>query len=143
MKLELPGPGRTEKQVAVQIVQAAAMLGIELKRRNVGMAYNPNGQPVWYGEKGDADWYATLPDGRHLDLEIKHEHFNPSKLTGSKREHFERQLAKLRRTNEQNGVGFWVDDAEEFILIMREVLGGGRVEEPGYDRPIVYRRGAR
>lgn len=118
------------------------MLGIAVERRNVGAALNPYGQMVRFGSPGDSDLCGVLPDGRALAVEIKHEGFDPSKLRGAKREHFERQLAKLKRTNELGGVGVWVDDAAEFLAIMREVLVGASVDEPGYGRPVVYRRGA-
>jgi hypothetical protein len=121
-------PGRTEKEVTQQVLDAAAMLGVELKRRNVGAVVNPLGQTVRFGEKGDADWYAVLPDGRHLDVEIKRECFDPTKLRGAKKAHFERQLARLRRTNELGGVGFWISDAVDFLAALRKVLDGARVE---------------
>jgi hypothetical protein len=121
-------PGRTEKEVTQQVLDAAAMLGIELKRRNVGAMVNPHGQTVRFGDPGDADRYAVLPDGRHLDVEIKREGFDPTKLRGAKKAHFERQLARLRRTNELGGVGFWISDAGDFLVALRKVLDGARVE---------------
>jgi hypothetical protein len=117
-----------EKEVTQQVLDAAAMLGIELKRRNVGAAVNPHGQTVRFGDPGDADRYAVLPDGRHLDVEIKHEGFDPTKLRGAKKAHFERQLARLRRTNELGGVGLWVSDAVNFYFAMQKILDGWRVE---------------
>lgn len=121
-------PTRTERQVSEQVVQAAAMLGIELKRRNVGMALNPRGRAVRFGDPGDGDFYCVLPDGRHADIEIKREGFDPSRLRGAKRAHFERQLAEMRRINASNGVAFWVSDATDFLHAMRKVLAGWRVE---------------
>lgn len=131
--------GRTEAQVLAQILEAAAMLGIQLDRRNTGMAMNPKGQPVRFGSPGDSDLCGTLPGGRTIQIETKHEHFNPSKLKGDKREHFERQLSKLKEVNVLGGVGFWADDATEFLSIMRHVLDGASVVEPGYGPlEIVY-----
>jgi hypothetical protein len=121
-------PGRTEKEVTQQVLDAATLLGIELKRRNVGAAVNPHGRTVRFGEPGDADWYAVLPDGRHLDVEIKRKGFDPTKLKGEKKAHFERQLARLRRTNELGGVGFWASDAVNFYFAMQKILDGCRVE---------------
>jgi hypothetical protein len=121
-------PGRTEKEVTLQVLDAAALLGIELKRRNVGAMVNPHGRTVRFGEPGDADWYAVLPDGRHLDVEIKRKGFDPTKLKGEKKAHFERQLARLRRTNELGGVGFWASDAVNFYFAMQKILDGCRVE---------------
>jgi hypothetical protein len=130
--------GLTEKQVTGQVLQAAAMLGIELKRRNVGGVTDARGHYVAFAESGDADFYAVLPDGRHLDLELKREGFNPAKARGEERERFEKQLARLQRTNAQGGIAFWCDDSLDFIMIMRHVLAGARVDEPGYGRPTVY-----
>jgi hypothetical protein len=129
--------GATEKQVTEQVLQAAAMLGIDLKRRNVGGFTNARGQYVACAESGDADYYAVLPDGRHLDLELKHEAFDPTKLRGEKREHFERQLARLQKTNALGGVGFVCDNSEVFIRVMQIVLRGGWVEQTEHDL-IVY-----
>jgi hypothetical protein len=121
--------GRTEAQVAEQVVQAAALLGIELKRRNVAAFTNPTGRVVRCGEKGDSDWYATLPTGplrgKMHEIEIKHEDFDPRKVRGAERERFLMQLAKLRRTNEGGGVGLWVSDAVVYLAAMQKILAGG------------------
>jgi hypothetical protein len=130
---------RTEAEVSHQIVEAAQMLGIELKRRNVGAFANPKGQMVRCGQPGDADYEAVLPDGRVLRCEIKREDFDPLKLKGEKKSHFDRQLAELQRVNDSNGVAFWVADSVEFLTIMRHVLAGAKIHEPGYGRPeIIY-----
>jgi hypothetical protein len=130
---------RTEAEVSRQVVEAAQMLGIELKRRNIGAFANPKGRMVRCADVGDGDFYAVLPDGRHLDLEIKLEGFDPNKLTGEKKAHFDRQLERLQETNRLGGVGVWVDDSLEFIDIMKHVLAGARIVEPGYGRlEIIY-----
>jgi hypothetical protein len=129
---------RTEKEVTNQVVEAAAMLGIELKRRNVGGMTNAKGQYVSFGEPGDADRYAILPGGKHLDIEIKHEGFDPSKLRGEKKAHFDRQLARLRKTNADGGIGFFCDNSLVFVKVMQIVLNGGWVELEGDGQLIVY-----
>lgn len=129
---------RTEKEVSRQVVEAAAMFGVELKRRNVGAFANPKGQMVRCGDPGDGDYYAVLPDGRHMDCEIKREGFDANKLSGKAREHFDAQLSKLRETNARGGIGFLVTDVAEFITVMRIVLRGGWVDETGYDGLTVY-----
>jgi hypothetical protein len=122
-------PGRTEAQVAEQVVQAAALLGIELKRRNVAAFTNPTGRVVRCGEKGDSDWYATLPAGplrgKIHEVEIKREDFDPRKARGKERERFLMQLAKLRRTNEAGGIAFWTRDAGDYLAAMQRLLRGG------------------
>jgi hypothetical protein len=131
---------RSEREVMAQVLEAAQCLGLDLQRRNTGAGVNPQGKMVRFGSPGDSDLYGVLPDGRAIHVETKREGFDPSKLTGDHKAHFDRQLAKLRETNARGGVGFWVEDAEEFLSIMRIVLDGGRVEEPGYGRLVVYRR---
>lgn len=121
-------PSASEAEVTEAVLQAAQMLGIELKRRNVGSFQNPRGQTVRCAEAGDGDFYATLKDGRHLDLEIKREKFDPRKISGQQKEHFEEQLAKLRRTNDQGGVGIWVRSGVDFLQAMQRILSGWRAE---------------
>jgi hypothetical protein len=126
-------PGRTEKEVTQQVLDAAALLGIELKRRNIGAMVNPHGRTVRFGEIGDSDWYAQIEfgplRGRLHEVEIKREGFDPRKVRGAERERFLKQLEKLRRTNEAGGVGFWVRYAEDYLVAMRRILAGGvRVE---------------
>jgi hypothetical protein len=62
---------------------------------------------------------------------------DPRRLTGKKREHFEKQLRKLREVNALGGVAFWVEDVRDFITIIKHVLAGGRVEEPETGGPPV------
>jgi hypothetical protein len=128
---------RTEAEVLSQILQAASMLGLDLSRQNTGAGVNPSGKTVRFGKPGDSDLSGTLPDGRTLHVEAKHEAFDPTKLRGEKREHFERQLARLQKTNNLKGVGFFCDDSEVFIRVMQIVLRGGWVEQTEHDL-IVY-----
>jgi hypothetical protein len=125
-------PTRSEAEVSAQVVEAAAMLGIELRRRNVGAMANPKGQVVRFGEPGDGDHYGQIGfgpwRGALLEVEVKHEGFDPRKARGAARERFERQLAKLRRTNEAGGIGLWISDAGDFLSAMQKILAGCRVE---------------
>lgn len=127
-KPKKPKVGATEKQVTEQVLEAAAMLGIELKRRNVGGMTGAGGRYVAFAEPGDADYYATLPGGIHLDLELKREAFDPRTVRGKDRVRFDGQLARLRKTNELGGVGFWVTSGPQFLNAMLKVLDGWRVE---------------
>jgi hypothetical protein len=133
---------RTEHEVLSQVLQAASMLGLDLDRRNTGAGVNPSGKMVRFGKPGDSDLSGQIDRGpnagRRIDVEIKREGFNPAKARGEERERFEKQLARLQRTNTQGGIAFWCDDSLDFIMIMRHVLAGARVDEPGYGRPTVY-----
>lgn len=135
-------PGRTEAQVLAQVLDALRTFGIDAGRQNTGAGVNPRGQTIRFGTPGNSDISGMLPDGRKLDIEVKREGFDPSKLRGEKREHFERQLSRLRKTNEQGGVGFWVDDAKELAeVILPELVAGGRVVESKEGRLIILRKG--
>lgn len=142
---------RTEAEVLVAVLDAAKAIGIDLDRQNTGAAQLPGKggkeQTVRFGKRGNADLSGMLDRGpnagKKLDVEVKHEGYDPSKLRGDKKVHFDRQLARLQKTNAQGGIGFWTDDAVEFMEIMQHVLAGARVEETGYGRPIVYYPGSR
>jgi hypothetical protein len=132
---------RTEAEVLAQILEALHAFGVDAERQNTGAGTNPSGKTIRFGKPGNSDITGTLPDGRRLDIEVKREGFDPSKLTGKKREHFDRQFARLRKTNENGGVGLWVDDAEEFMrVILPLLLDGATVEEPGYGRLVITTR---
>lgn len=137
---------RTEAEVLAQILEAAQMLGLDLNRQNTGAADLPGKggklQTVRFGQRGNADTSGQITRGpnagKKLDVEIKREGFDPNKTTGEERERFDRQLARLQRTNANGGIGFWCDDVSEFMEIMRHVLAGALIEEPGYSAPTVY-----
>lgn len=134
-------PGRTEKQVLAQVLEALKSFGIDVERQNTGAGVNASGKTIRFGTPGNADISGQLPDGRKLDIEVKREGFDPNKLRGAKREHFDRQLARLQKTNAGGGVGFWTDDAKELVeVILPLLLAGASVEEPGYDRLVIVTR---
>jgi hypothetical protein len=134
--------GRTEAQVLAQILEAASMLGLDLSRQNTGAGINPSGKMVRFGKPGDSDLSGQIDRGpnagRRIDVEIKREGFDPAKARGEERARFEKQLARLRRTNEQGGIGFFCDNSEVFIRVMQIVLRGGWVEERGFEPLIVF-----
>jgi hypothetical protein len=119
--------GLSERQVSEQVVAAAALFGVRLERRNVGLGTNPNGQRVRFNEPGDADYWAVLPGGIAMAVEVKRQGFDPARLRGKAREHFARQVAKLRETNRLGGIGLWVSDAEHFLAALRRILEGWSV----------------
>lgn len=131
--------GRTERQVLEQVREAAQMLGLDLDRQNTGGAVNPKGKLVKFGQKGNTDLTGMLPDGRKLDVETKREGWDPAKARGREHARWETQLARMKKTNDQGGVGFWTDDSEHFLKVMRYVLAGARVVETGkVGGPEVY-----
>lgn len=129
---------RSEAEVMQQVLEAAAMLGLDLSRQNTGAGVNPAGKTIRFGRPGNSDLSGVLPDGRAVMVELKHENFDPDKLRGAKKDHFNRQLARLQKTNSLGGVGFFCDNAEVFLRVMQIVLRGGRVDESGYSNLIVY-----
>jgi hypothetical protein len=141
-RLKKPRTGRTEAQVLAAVLDALRTYGIEPCRTNTGAAVNPRGRLVMFGRKGDADIQTQIPagwgsaSGRKLDIEVKRERFDPRRLRGKAREHFDRQLDRLRRTNANGGFGFWVRDAAEVIRVLERIREGWRVELEG-DYPIL------
>ncbi len=127
-------PGRTEAEVTAAVLDAAKMFGLELERRNVGLAMNPAGKAVRFGKPGEADWQCTVSHGpnrgRDLRCEIKHELFDPRKLRGEKAAHFARQLDELRRVNGAGGIAVWVRDGADAARVFARVVTatGLRVE---------------
>lgn len=116
-------PVPTEAETTEQVVAAFRMLGMELKRRNVGGAAFPNADGstryVAFNEADDADWSGVMPfTGKALEVEIKRPGERPRPG----------QLAKLRKLNAQGGVGLWVDDAEVLPRLFPRVIAGGWIE---------------
>lgn len=134
MATKRPKAGLREADVLSQVLEAARCFGLDLDRRNTGAMVNPHGQPVRFGKPGDSDTSGTLSDGRTIHVEVKDEFFDPSKLHGKARDHFGRQLARLRKTNELGGIGMWVRSSKDFVDAMIKVLDGWKVDidEAGY-----------
>lgn len=130
-------PGRTEAQVLAQVLEAARNLGLDLDRQNTGAAVNPKGRLVVFGRPGNSDLSGMLPDGRKLDVEVKREGWRPERVRGEAARRWDRQLARLQKTNAQGGVGFWTDDAGEFVDVMLRVLRGARVVEHGTSLEVI------
>jgi hypothetical protein len=133
---------RSEREVLAAVLDAARVLGLDLERQNTGAFANPRGQMVRCGKPGNSDLAGQIDRGPNigkvLHVEVKAEGFEPTKLRGDKKAHFDRQLARLRKTNEQGGVGFYCDDAVIFMNVMRIVLRGGWVEIEDDGQLIVY-----
>lgn len=122
----------TETQVLQQVLDALLAFGVDIDRQNTAGFYNPAGQFVRCGKPGNADLTGMLVSGpgrgRKVDCEVKRPGFNPMKLRGKAREHFDRQLERLRRTNANGGYGFWVTDAEQALRTLERINQGWRVE---------------
>ena len=105
-----------ERDVQQQVIEGAAMLGITLDRRNVGMAMGASGRPVKFGEPGDPDLCGELPSmgGRSFHVEVKKRGKKPTDV----------QLHRLKELNARGSLAVWTDDAEKFIRVMGRVLGG-------------------
>lgn len=110
-------PKTPEGHVLAAVLDCLRVWGLEPKRHNVGAA-NTGKRMVFFGERGDPDIRVVLPGGRACEIEVK----APGKRPRPE------QWAKLRRCNEQGGVGLFVDDAAELARILPRLLGGARVE---------------
>jgi hypothetical protein len=124
-------PGPTETQVVQQVLDALLIFGVDVDRQNTGGCYDERGQFVRFGKAGNSDISGMLVAGpgrgKKIDVEVKRPGFDPTKLQGQKQEHFKRQLARLRRTNEQGGFGFWITDASQAIRTLERINQGWRV----------------
>jgi hypothetical protein len=137
-------PGLTEAQVMEGVREALAMFGLDVDRQNTAGAYNPKGQLVMCGKRGNSDWSGMIPagwgdaSGRKIDIEVKREDFDPTRLKpgSEKREHFERQLARLKKTCDNGGYGFWVVDARQVVHALSRIREGWRIAWEG-DYPVV------
>jgi hypothetical protein len=110
-------PEITEAEVAAQVVEAFAMLGVTLERQNTGGA-SYGDRHVRYGKPGDPDYRATLPGGRRLGLEIKRPGRRPTP----------EQFARLRELNAQGAVGLWTDDSAKILKLLPRLIAGGWAE---------------
>lgn len=114
-----PKAGAPESQVMAAVVEAARMFGVALDRHNTGAGLNPSGRMVRFGTPGDTDLWGILPSGRALYVEVKAGGFDPAKLRGKKREHFENQLDRMEELNRRGAVAFWTGDATEVVWVLR------------------------
>ena len=64
--------GETTLQLALLLAAPRALPNLRLYRRNVGSARAlRTGQVVQYGLEGQADLYALVRGGRHVEIELK------------------------------------------------------------------------
>jgi hypothetical protein len=128
-------PGLTESQVMEGVREALVIFGLDVGRQNTGGATNPGGRLVMFGKRGDSDWSGMIPanwgaaSGKKIDIEVKRESFDPGKLKpgSEKRAHFDRQLDRLKRTCENGGYGFWVNDARQVVHALTRIREGWRI----------------
>lgn len=101
MRVKKP-PVVPEKEVAALIVQWFATKGVELHRRNTGVA-RMHGFHVRFNKNGMSDWWGIdRRSGRHIECEIKRMGKEPSP----------EQLEWLRDCRQLNAVAFWADSLE-------------------------------
>lgn len=132
--------GRTESQVMAGVIDACRLMDVDVERQNTGGMANARGQYIAFGRRGNSDlagmtgrsWGAAA--GRVVHIETKREFFRPprpprpGKLPSDHRDRWERQLARLRRTNSNGGYGFWTDDPEHCFEVLRLLRAGYTVE---------------
>jgi hypothetical protein len=107
-----------EKHVLASIKFWMEANGCLVFRRNVG-AMRIGKRYVKFSETGAADLFGVLPDGRHVEVEVKRPKARPRP----------EQLAFLRQVNGHGGaVAFWADDVFIVERVLRAVLSGAHVE---------------
>lgn len=135
-------PGATEEQVTAQVLDAARMFGVELRRQDCALGSNASGKRRVFGNPSDPDWTATVPTGpnrgRRLDLELKREGFRPEKARGKERDRFHRQLARMKELNAAGGLALWVDSGPAFVRFARQLYTPDlRIEFDAQGYPVV------
>lgn len=119
--------GIPESQVTAAVLDAAALFGLKLERRNVGMAAGANGKAVRFGTPGEPDYSGVWPAGpnrgRTVALEIKRGDFDPTRLRGAKAAHFARQVAAMRRLNDSGGFALWLRDGADAARVFARLMG--------------------
>lgn len=97
--------------------------GIAAWRRNVAAIDIPavgNSKRRFFraADAGQSDVWGILPDGRHMEIEIKRPGERPTLA----------QILWLTRINELTGAAFWVQDVATLERVVRCLMAGGRVE---------------
>lgn len=133
-------PGRTEAQVMAGVIDACRLMDVDIERQNTGGMCNAKGRYVAFGRAGNSDltgmtgrsWGRLA--GRKVDVELKKEFFRPppkpkpGKLPTDHRARWERQLERLRKTNNLGGFGFWSDDPEHALEVLRLLKAGYAID---------------
>jgi hypothetical protein len=125
-------PPRSEAQVQREAMAIWAAYGVDMRRTNTRtftvVGRGGKTRPMFCGEPGDPDSDGQLPDGRRVRCEYKHEGWRPGHARGKDLARWMKQLAKLRRANDMNGVGLWVAEPEVLHDVIPKLLAGFRVE---------------
>lgn len=139
-KPKVATPGRTEAQVMAAVHQACWLMGAEVDRQNTGGMTNASGRYVAFGVAGNSDLCGMTNQswgplaGRVVMVECKREFFRPprppkpGKPKSDHRARWERQLERLRRTNANGGFGFWTDDLEHCLEVLRLLKAGYTID---------------
>ena len=127
-------PVPLEREVAEAVTDAAALLPLGLFERQNTAAFFPEDakgkrRAVRCGKKGWLDYRFTLPGGRYGEVELKRPGERPTP------EQFER----MRVLNAIQCVGFWVDNADDFLAVMNGVIKeGARVRINDREQVVLY-----
>jgi hypothetical protein len=115
-------PVQYERDVQKSIIEWMRSYGCIVWRRNVG-AVRRHGRYIRFGEKGQADIYGILPDGRHFECEVK----RPGKRPSAD------QLLFLMSTNRiGQSVSFWAWSLDVAMRVVIGVMRGAYVEYEGH-----------
>jgi hypothetical protein len=128
-----------EIDVLRQVLEALLLFGVDVDRQNTAAFFNPQGQFVRCGQPGDSDISGMLVSGpgrgKKIDIEVKRPNFDPKRPGNAvARERWQRQLARLRRTNEQGGYGWWTTDPRQVTRVLQKINEGWRIvfDEDGW-----------
>jgi hypothetical protein len=132
-EIEMPKIIVPEREVLKNCMERLRSAGFTCWRNNVGKwsgVYKGKPWHVSYGLPGQADIFASAPDGRFTACEAKRLGKKPN----------ERQISFMRQVNATRGVAFWVDDPKYLDTILPHVLAGGDVHVNEYGDITLYAR---
>lgn len=105
-------------QIVKSILEYCEVSGIFARRRNIAGAQKlQSGNWVRLGTKGEADIWAILKGGRHVEIEVKKPGEKPTP----------EQFEWLRQCAAQGAFAFWCTSLDEFIECIDKAQKGVRV----------------
>lgn len=145
-RIEIPKQSEAEVQRGT-LKMCRSLLGKDnVERRNTGGMYDPRGQFVRYGRKGNSDILCQTPgtwgaaSGKTVVIECKAGGFKPyrpvkppkpgeaPKPKSKDRVRWETQVKRMRQCNANGGYGFWVNEKNAVVDVLLKIKAGWRVD---------------
>ena len=111
-----PPRERETKVMRSIMVRLRHRFGIRMFRRNVG-ALREGDRFIRFGRAGESDLWGILPNGQHLEIEVKRPGNKPT----------EHQLRWLKEMHQLGCVAIWGDNANDVERVIEAVIHGGQI----------------